>query len=519
MIMKHNINVILSAMVCCLLTASCIDRFDALNTNPNQVTDEQMGANNYKVGTKLLAMQSLVVPVQEHMYQFNESLTGGPFAGYIGATVDTWLTRFETYNPSADWRKWPFSNVITEFYAPYRGMMNGTGDEVAHAFANLMRVAVLNRVTDAYGPIPYSDALKNESITVKYDSQKEVYAAMFAELDAAIEGFAANAGLPASAWSNYDRVYGGNIGQWLRYANSLKLRLAMRISYVDPETARSRAAEAIQSGVILTNADNAYMHPAENRMALIYNDWCDHRAGADIISYMSGYEDPRLEKMFLPNAYGSYAGVRIGSTVSKKTEFVDAYSNMIVTSDSPILWLNAAEVRFLMAEYYLRLENDADMARACYEDGIRLSFEERGAGGAEEYIADATKMPAVYTDPVGQYSGEGRMSECKIAWDTATGEEGHLEQIITQKWIAIFPLGTESWCEYRRTGYPKLLPAVQNLGPYNIDPERHARRLPYPVEEYQSNSANLQEAVSTLNSETSGGAGDSMATRLWWDCK
>ena len=140
--MKHNINVILSAMVCCLLAASCIDRFDALNTNPNQVTDEQMGANNYKVGTKLLAMQSLVVPVQEHMYQFNESLTGGPFAGYIGATVDTWLTRFETYNPSADWRKWPFSNVITEFYAPYRGMMNGTDDEVAHAFATLMRLAL-----------------------------------------------------------------------------------------------------------------------------------------------------------------------------------------------------------------------------------------------------------------------------------------------------------------------------------------------------------------------------------------
>ena len=191
-----------------------------LNTNPNQVTAEQMEANNYRVGTKIVSMQSLVIPVEEHMYQFNESLTGGPFAGYIGSTVDTWLTRFETFNPSADWRAWPFANVITEFYAPYRGIVDGTDDEVANAFASLLRVAVLNRVTDSYGPMPYSDALTNESITVKYDSQEEVYMQMFAELDAAIEAFGNNTGLDATAWSNYDRVYYGDISKWVKYANS-----------------------------------------------------------------------------------------------------------------------------------------------------------------------------------------------------------------------------------------------------------------------------------------------------------
>ena len=177
-----------------LLLPSCTSRFELLNTNPNQVTAEQMEANNYRVGTKIVSMQSLVIPVEEHMYQFNESLTGGPFAGYIGSTVDTWLTRFETFNPSADWRAWPFANVITEFYAPYRGIVDGTDDEVANAFASLLRVAVLNRVTDSYGPMPYSDALTNESITVRYDSQEEVYMQMFAELDAAIEAFGNNTG-------------------------------------------------------------------------------------------------------------------------------------------------------------------------------------------------------------------------------------------------------------------------------------------------------------------------------------
>ena len=94
--------------------AACTGDFEDINRNPNQVTEEQMDALNYKTGTKFKSLQSLVIPVQEHMYQFNESLSGGPFGGYIGATVDTWQTKFETYNPSADWRKWPCANVSTE---------------------------------------------------------------------------------------------------------------------------------------------------------------------------------------------------------------------------------------------------------------------------------------------------------------------------------------------------------------------------------------------------------------------
>ena len=502
-----------------ILAVSCTARFEELNTNPNQVTAGQMEANNYRVGTKIVSMQSLVIPVEEHMYQFNESLTGGPFAGYVGATVDTWLTRFETFNPSADWRKWPFSNVITEFYTPYRGIVDGTDDPVANAFANLFRVAVLNRVTDSYGPIPYSDALTNESITVKYDSQEDVYMQMFDELDAAIAAFSDNVNLDASAWSNYDRVYYGDISKWVKYANSLKLRLAMRISYRAPETASAKAAEAIAGGLILSNADNAYMHPTENRMALIYNDWQDHRAGADILCYMNGYKDPRLPLMFTANEAGVYAGIRLGATVTKKTAFLSSYSNMIVEPDTPILWMNAAEVSFMLAEYYLRFAADNAQARKYYEDGIRLSFEERGASGVETYIADNTSIPELYVDPLGACSMTRRMSECKVAWDASGDGETNLEQIITQKWIAIFPLGTEAWCDYRRTGYPKLMPAVQNLGSDNVDLDRRARRLTYPVEEYSNNAANLSEAVTLLNGESSSGNGDTMATRLWWDCK
>ena len=467
-----------------LALASCTGDFEDINRNPNQVTEEQMEALNYKTGTKVRTLQSLVIPVQEHMYQFNESLTGGPFAGYIGATVDTWQTKFETYNPSADWRKWPFANVIT------------------------------------YGPIPYSELENNESVYVAYDSQEAVYTKMFEELDEAIETLGRNTTLSSDAWSRYDGVYYGNIAQWLKYANSLKLRMAMRLTEVKPDLARTKASEAIAGGVITANADNAAMHAAENRTTLIYNDWGDHRVGADILCYMTGYNDPRVEKMFLPNDVGNYVGIRIGIDVAGKATAMTKYSNLIVESTTPYLWFNAAEATFLRAEYELRWGSE-ETARELYEEAIRLSFEERGASGADAYIADAASRPAAYTDPLGMYSAAAQ-STITIAWAPgADNFEENLERIITQKWIAIFPLGVEAWSEHRRTGYPRLMPVVADKSGGGVDVAQGARRLPYPVEEYQQNNANLQAAIQQLDAEQTNGnrTGDQMGTRVWWDCK
>lgn len=503
-----------------LSMTGCTADFEDMNRNPNQVTDDQMDVMNYKTGTKIKALQSLVVPVQEHMYQFNESLVGGPFGGYIGATVDTWRTKFETFNPSADWRKWPFANVITETYTPYRGIVNGTTDEVAIAFAKLLRVAIMQRVTDSYGPIPYSNLENNESVLVEYDTQEAVYTKMFEELDEAIDAFAANTMLPVDAFNRYDNVYYGNISQWLKYANSLKLRLAMRLTEIKPEIAKAKAGEAIAAGVITVNADNAAMHATENRTTLIYNDWGDHRVGADIINYMNGYDDPRREKMFTTNGRGDYGGIRIGIDVGSKSAALGACSNLIVTGETPYMWMNAAEVTFLRSEYALRWGSEDD-AKSLYEQAIKLSFEQLGATGADAYVADKTLKPAPYDDPMGKYSEKTPQSTITIAWETGADKfEANLERIITQKWIAIFPLGTEAWAEHRRTGYPKLLPAIEDKSNGTVDLAVGARRLPYPVEEYQKNSANLQKAIQLLNQEATGARkGDGMGTRVWWDCK
>ena len=195
---------------------------------------------------------------------------------------------------------------------------------------------------------------------------------------------------------------------------------------------------------------------------------------------------------------------------------------MIVSSDTPYLWFNAAEATFLRAEYELRW-GSAETARELYEQAITLSFEEKGASGAASYIADNAKRPDPYADPLGTWSVSTRPSNVTVAWDaTATDMEVNLEKIITQKWIAIFPLGVEGWSEYRRTGYPRLFDAAQDLSGGAVNVRHHARRLRYPAEEASQNKDNYQEAVSILNREATGNGslqGDNYATRVWWDVK
>ena len=138
--------------------------------------------------------------------------------------------------------------------------------------------------------------------------------------------------------------------------------------------------------------------------------------------------------------------------------------------------------------------------------------------GAEAYCADAVSVPEPYTDPLGMHNGNTG-STITVAWkDTAGFDEENLERIITQKWIAIFPNCMEAWSEYRRTGYPRLMPAVANLSGGTVSDSEGARRLPYPDDEYRENGANVNAAVAALAAESSRSKGDNMGTHVWWDC-
>jgi hypothetical protein len=253
----------------------------------------------------------------------------------------------------------------------------------------------------------------------------------------------------------------------------------------------------------------------KNPWNLQINEWSDSRAGADIISYMNGYKDPRREKYFTESSFssGGYVGMRGGIVVAAKDPLIPC-SKIVVGVATPMLWMNASEVAFLKAEGALRGWNMGEQAEALYNKGIELSFEQNGVPGVANYIADATNTPGSYTYPLGNTNYDfSAKSAITIKWNGSDTFEKNLERIITQKWIAIFPLGNEAWAEFRRTGYPKLAPVVENRSGGGVPNGTYVKRLTFSSTEYNENRENVYDAIGLLNGP------DSQGTKLWWDKK
>ena len=433
------------------------------------------------------------------------------------------------YNPTDDWTNvFMYSDrTIPVLYSNLRELKKVTDDPIVLAIADIIKVAAMHRVTDTYGPIPYSMIGENGQIQVPYDSQEKVYDKFFEELDAAIKVLTEHRTDAISAKADY--IYGGSAEKWCKLANSLKLRLAMRIVYANEAKAREMAESAVNSevGVITSNADNARLTSfgADGNpiyVAVNYNKPADcitggdTHAAADIICYMNGYNDNRRASYFEESKWPgeTYVGLRRGINLSKMKEYFINYSRVKISSSDPVLWMNAAEVAFLRAEataiYGFNMKGTA---ADFYEQGVRLSFEQWGATGVDSYLADESSVPALYKDPAGLNTYEKNLSAITVKWNEGASKEEKQERIITQKWIANWPLGNEAWADYRRTGYPKLLPATSegNLSGGIVDSEKGARRMPYPSEEYTSNTENVQEAVNSYL-----GGPDNMATDVWW---
>ena len=181
------------------------------------------------------------------------------------------------------------------------------------------------------------------------------------------------------------------------------------------------------------------------------------------------------------------------------------------------MWMSGAESFFLRAEHALREGNDA-AAGQLYEAGIKKSFELRGVS-VGSYLSTTTGVGS-FTDAVtAGNSYSTNLTDVSVAWSSQSSFEGHLEQIITQKYIAGFPEGMEAWAEFRRTGYPKVIPTLTNSSGGTIDTDKQIRRLIYPASEFQANNAAVTEAITLLDSEAKSGAGDNGGTQLWWDKK
>ena len=491
-----------------------------INSNPYEPGD--LNPDDYALGSAMNNLAGTVVSADVNTAQFTDCLLGGPCGGYF-ADSGAWAFSISNFNATNDWtRVFMMSDqIIPVLYSNLNQVQivsQNTDNPVPYAIAMIIKVAAMSRVTDTYGPIPYTQIGVDGRVTVPYDSQETVYNAFFDELDEAIATLSENSSSALVPTADY--VYSGNVQQWIKFANSLKLRLAMRISYANPAKAQEMAESAVNQefGVIESNEDNAAWHyfgSITNPLftAINYNG-DESRPSAEIVCYMNGYNDNRRASYFV-NEDGAfdpdvYVGLRrsIDRTDEARAYF-PSYSAINVSANDAIQWMNAAEVAFLRAEGVAVFGfNLGGTAKDFYEQGIRLSFAQWGASGEDDYIEDDRSVPQTYTDPAGLNSYASTISDITIKWDESASTEEKQERIITQK--------SEAWADYRRTGYPRLIPApaAGNKSGGVVDSNRGARRMPYPSEENANNYENVQYARDHyLNGP------DNMATDVWWACK
>lgn len=517
--MKQLRNIILSTVSAGLVMGftACTNGYEDYNRNPYGVSKEDMKRDAYSLGAAMVNLQSWVVPTDVNTNQFTECLCGGSYGGYISDSNAGFAGKnFAQYSPENGWSRVLFKDFLPKLFIYFNEVKSATDEPVPLAVAQVVKVAGIHRVTDAYGPIPYSKVGQNGEITAAYDSQQDVYKLMFQQLDEAIKTLTANRTLNFSPKA--DKVYGGNVEKWIKFANSLRLRLAVRVSKADPTLAQREAEASVSNevGVMTANDDNAFMTLSNTNPFYIimyeYNGG-DSRIGADITSYMNGYDDPRRDAMFTKSTFvgktDGYHGLRSGIAIPG-AEVAHAYSNYNVKTDTKLLWMNAAEVAFLRAEGALKGWKMNGTAAEFYKKGVELSFEQWGVSGADKYLADAGSTPSLYQDPANINSYAGQTSTITIAWNDGDTPEKKQERVITQKWLAMFPLGLEAWADYRRTGYPRLMPVKVNNSGGVVSTERGARRLAFPQEERTNNLDNYNAAVGML------GGADNMATDVWW---
>lgn len=507
---------------------SCTDKYIDINSDPYQPGD--LNPDDYALGSAMSNLAGTVISDDNNTAQFTDCLLGGTCGGYF-ADSGAWPSSIGNFNATNDWtRVFLISDrIIPQLYPnlnTVKLVSQTTENPVPYAIAMVIKVAAMSRVTDAYGAIPYSQIGEEGKITVPYDSQEKVYDTFFNELDSAIVTLTENkdAALVPSA----DFVYSGNVQQWIKFANSLKLRLAMRISYANPTKAKEMAESAVKHefGVIEENEDNAAWHyfgTITNSLFTVINyNGDESRPSADIVCYMNGYKDNRRASYFKneDGAWNQNTFVGLRRSIdrgSSASQYFSKYSAINISAGDPVQWMNAAEVAFLRAEGVAVFGFDlGGTAQSFYEQGVRLSFEQWGATGADEYLADDTSVPETYTDPAGANSYSSTISDITIKRDESATVEEKQERIITQKWIANWMLGNEAWADYRRTGYPHLIPATAtgNKSGGVVDSNRGVRRMPYPTEENTNNQENVQYARDNyLNGP------DNMATDVWWACK
>jgi hypothetical protein len=518
---------LLSGALFVLSLQSCDKGYKDLNVNPDAVT----------------------TPSPEYVFTLAE-YEGAGYNGHYGSSGSNFLMGTMQYTTSYNDVAGFGSKYITSqvnsssaaFNAAYPDEINEVGiaikalkDNAAKinelAEARIWRVYCYSKLTDLYGDIPYFQAgLGYDSSIYKpaYDAQKDIYADMLSELDAAATSLDAS---KTATFGAADLIYGGNVSQWKKFAYSLMLRLGMRLTKVDITSAQTWVTKAIAGGVITDDGDIAkmsYLSPGQdiNKNPLILDMWnADYNLSngfsnteggkyADSwINYLQATKDPRLPVISVvwvggvPNAGGVPVGGHPDTTSSIQKGMPQTIANArpgnFVTYSEPnpktVLLLNAprllftvAESNFLMAEAALRGWYNGATVTALYNTGVQAAM--------RQWSIITAGAGTISSPQVNDYLAAN-------PFNAAGSVDQQMGQIYTQFWVSSFPEAQEPYNNYRRTGYPALVP---NNYPTNATGGQIFRRCIYPISEQNLNITNYQAAIARQGA-------DDLMTHIWWD--
>ena len=517
------------------LSSACTDSFENDNTDETGFPDDKQELDFNKYGLKLLIVQKGIYfnynwgAGLNWPFQVMQNLGADMFSGYFHDSKDSFFMHNSAYNLNDSWNSSNWINtygyIMPAIFASEE-LTETDGYPSFLGITKILRVATMHRIADQYGPLVYSNF--GSKTGSEPESLKEAYYHFFEDLEEGIqliEDFV-DKNPDIESYYKFDlltatRTY----NEWLRFANSLRLRLAIRVSDVDS----AKAAEQIKK---CTDSDIGFLEPEIHMIAVTtvgsgYNNplgeinkaWNEAYINASMESFLVGYNDPRLPKYFekatgssegqyLFDIKGTYKGIRQGINVSHGN--YTGHSKSTITQSTNAILMTPAEVCFLLAEAALKGYITTGSAKDYYEEGIRASLSQWGVGNQSDTYLESEATPSDFKDAFDSRFDVKAMTNITPKWNEADTYERKLERIITQKWIACYPEGVEAWSEQRRTGYPKLFKVYENNSNGTIDTDIMIRRIPFPAALQSDNPEQYNKLLELLGGPNNGG------TRLWW---
>ena len=493
-ILKHTWMVLLIG----LFATSCTKHWEEDNITPNNPVDVPM--------TNLLA--NSIIYTGDQFYDDWQGMNN--FLSYAGHITKIFYIDEARYQ----YRSNVVDNAWRDYYrlqmdlSKIRDKAVELENPYMEAVANTFSVFLWQMAVDQWGDIPYSEAIKGESDdnwTPVYDKAEDIYNDLFTRLEDANSKFNIS-GLPPAQVEigDGDFIYGGDKDKWQKFANSIRLRLAIRISKVNPGKAKQEIETVLGNPnkypIFTSRDDEAVLQwegtaPYKEPWAENHESRDDHGMAKTLIDSLISLNDPRLPVYAVPvdTAQHPASTIFIGAPEGApdnafSADTISRIGTMYRDDPAGFTWfMRYAEVEFIIAEAALNGWSTPEDAETAYTNGIYASFEETGV-----------------TDQFDAY-----MADPRVAFTGPQDEK--YAKVYKQKWLALFKQGQEIWAEQRRTDFPPMPPASGSV----YDPNAHNRgpfHYPYPVSEQNLNSANIAPVLE-------GVVDDFWGKQLFWDTR